>query len=163
MIALNTSAASPASRGRSSQESWTGLRRALAAVLLPAMLAACAGSVDPTGYQAPALAGDDLAKFSPSEEPYSKGTEHFARGEYGLAEQNFREATEKTPQDAASWIALAACYDRLRRFDLADRAYETAIKLSGEDTADSEQSGLFLYVARQFGRCPGQARESARP
>ena len=111
------------------------------------MLAACAGSVDPTGYEAPALAGDDLAKYSPAEDPYRKGADHFARGEYGLAEQNFREATEKTPQDAGSWIALAACYDRLRRFDLSDRAYETAIKLSGETALVLNNQG-YSYMLR---------------
>jgi Flp pilus assembly protein TadD len=119
----------------------------LAAALLPAMLAACAGSLDPTGWEAPALAGDDLAKYSPAEEPYRKGADHFARGEYGLAEQNFREATEKTPQDAASWIALAACYDRLRRFELADRAYQTAIKLSGETALILNNQG-YSYMLR---------------
>jgi Flp pilus assembly protein TadD len=123
------------------------LRRALAAALLPAMLAACSGSMDPAAYEGPALAGDDLSRYAPSDEPYSKGSEHFARAEYGLAELYFREATEKAPKDSASWIGLAASYDRLSRFDLADRAYQTAIRLTGE-TAQILNNQGYSYMLR---------------
>jgi Flp pilus assembly protein TadD len=111
------------------------------------MLAACSGTLDPAAYEGPALAGDDLSRYAPSDEPYSKGSEHFARAEYGLAELYFREATEKAPKDAASWIGLAACYDRLSRFDLADRAYQTAIRLSGE-TAQILNNQGYSYMLR---------------
>lgn len=72
------------------------------------------------------------AKYYPSDEPYRLGVEHFNRGHYGLAERYFRDAVEKAPKDAASWIGLAGSYDRLGRFDLADKAYASAIKLTGE-------------------------------
>ena len=32
---------------------------------------------------------------------------------------------------SSPWIGLAASYDRLRRFDLADRAYTQAMKIAG--------------------------------
>ena len=67
--------------------------------------------------------------------------EHFNRGHYGIAEQYFRDATEKAPKDPTAWIGLAAAYDRLGRFDLADRAYLFAIKLVGE-TRNPQQPGL---------------------
>ena len=35
------------------------------------------------------------------------------------------------PRDAEAWVGLAASYDRLRRFDLADRAYKQAIEIIG--------------------------------
>ena len=57
---------------------------------------------------------------------------YFNRGDYGLAEQYFRETVEKTPNNTGAWIALAASYDNLRRFAFADRAYATAIALAGE-------------------------------
>ncbi len=71
-------------------------------------------------------------KYFPSDEPYRLGAEYFNRGNYGLAERYFRDAVEKAPGDGSAWVALASSYDRLRRFDLADRAYQRAIELCGE-------------------------------
>jgi len=55
------------------------------------------------------------------------GKRHFRKGDFGLAEKYFRRAVEKGLPDAReageAWLGLAACYDRLRRFELADRAY----------------------------------------
>src|SRR5688572_26164713 len=62
------------------------------------------------------------AKYYPSDEPLKLGMEHFGRGHYGLAERYFRDAVEKAPRDVTAWTGLAASYDRLRRFDLADPA-----------------------------------------
>ena len=70
-------------------------------------------------------------KYYPSDEPLKLGMEHFGRGDYGLAERYFRDAVEKAPRDVTAWVGLAASYDRLRRFDLADQAYSHAIKLRG--------------------------------
>ena len=70
-------------------------------------------------------------KYYPSDEPLKLGMEHFGRGGYGLAERYFRDAVEKAPRDVTAWVGLAASYDRLRRFDLADQAYSHAIKLRG--------------------------------
>ena len=58
--------------------------------------------------------------------------EYFSRGNYGLAQRYFRDAVEKTPKDPTAWVGLAASYDRIRRFDLADQAYQAATKLTGE-------------------------------
>ena len=48
-----------------------------------------------------------------------------------MAERHFRKAVELHPRDAESWLGLAASYDRLKRFDLADRAYQETIRWSG--------------------------------
>jgi Flp pilus assembly protein TadD len=122
------------------------LRRIIAAALLPVLLAACTGFTD-QGAVDPGVAADDAAKYVPSDEPYREGSVHFARGEYGLAEHYFRDATERAPQDAASWIALAASYDRLSRFDLADRCYRTAIDLAGETALILNNQG-YSYMLR---------------
>jgi Flp pilus assembly protein TadD len=74
---------------------------------------------------------EDVAYYR-SDEPLKLGVEHFNRGNYGLAERYFRDAVEKAPRDVTAWVGLAASYDRLARFDLADRAYDSAIKLAGE-------------------------------
>jgi Flp pilus assembly protein TadD len=76
----------------------------------------------------------EQVKYYRSDEPLKLGIEHFNRGSYGLAEQYFRDAVEKAPRDVTAWVGLAASYDRLARFDLADRAYAAAIRLAGETT-----------------------------
>jgi Flp pilus assembly protein TadD len=67
----------------------------------------------------------------PSDEPVRFGKESFARADYGLAEQNFRAAVEANPESIDAWVGLAASYDQLHRFDLADKAYAHAVKLAG--------------------------------
>jgi Flp pilus assembly protein TadD len=86
-------------------------------------------------------------KYFPSDEPLKLGLEHFDRGHYGVAERYFRDAVEKAPRDATAWVALAATYDRLARFDLADRAYAAAIRLTGETTQILNNQG-YSYMLR---------------
>jgi len=111
------------------------------------MLAACSGSSEPDGYVVSSVGEDNLATFVPADEPYRAGALHFRRGEYGLAEHHFLEATDKAPQDVDSWIGLAASYDRLHRFDLADNAYSIAIGLSGETVKILNNQG-YSYMLR---------------
>jgi len=86
-------------------------------------------------------------QYYPSDEPLRLGIEHFNRGHYGLAERYFRDATEKAPRDPTAWVGLAASYDRLARFDLADRAYKSAIRLVGETTQILNNEG-YSYILR---------------
>jgi tetratricopeptide (TPR) repeat protein len=62
----------------------------------------------------------------------SLGRKHYRAGNFALAEKHFRKAVESHPRDAEAWVGLAASYDKLRRFDLADRAYHQAALLVGE-------------------------------
>jgi Flp pilus assembly protein TadD len=89
----------------------------------------------------------EQVKYYPSDEPLKLGTEHFNRGSYGLAERYFRDAVEKAPRDVTAWVGLAASYDRLARFDLADRAYAAAIRLAGETTDILNNQG-YSYMLR---------------
>jgi Flp pilus assembly protein TadD len=82
-------------------------------------------------------AGDDL----------NQGKKYFRAGNYGMAERYFRRAVELHPRDAESWIGLAAAYDRLRRFDLADRAYNEAIRLVGPTVEILNNQG-YSYMLR---------------
>jgi len=86
-------------------------------------------------------------KYFPSSEPLRHGLEQFKRGNLGLAEQYFRDAVEKSPENAAAWIGLAASYDHIKRFELADRAYRHAIRLSGETTQILNNQG-YSYMLR---------------
>lgn len=89
-------------------------------------------------------------KFLPSDEARKLGLEHFNRGDYGLAERYFKDAVEKNPRDATAWVGLAASYDRIGRFDLADRAYQSAIKLVGETTDILNDLGYSYMLRGQF-------------
>src|SRR5277367_2733199 len=65
-------------------------------------------------------------KYYPSDQPVRLGVQRFYEGDFGLAQQYFQDAVEKSPEDVMAWIGLAASYDRLGRFDLADQAYASA-------------------------------------
>ena len=75
------------------------------------------------------------------------GKKYFRSNNFGLAEKSFRTAVEKHPRDAEAWVGLAASYDRLRRFDLADRAYAEAIRIIGP-TAEILNDQGFSYMLR---------------
>jgi Flp pilus assembly protein TadD len=82
----------------------------------------------------------------------SVGKKYFRQGSYGLAERHFRKAVELHPRDAEAWVGLAAAYDRLKRFDLADRAYTQAVRLIGP-TPDIMNNQGFSYLLRgDYGR-----------
>jgi Flp pilus assembly protein TadD len=86
-------------------------------------------------------------KYFPSDEPLRMAVELFNQGDYGLAQRYFRDAVERAPRDVTAWVGLAASYDRLGRFDLADRAYRSAVKLGGETTQILNNEG-YSYMLR---------------
>ncbi len=89
----------------------------------------------------PGLLGDD-----PNDD-LQHGKRYFRANDFGLAEKSFRRAVEKHPQDAEAWVGLAASYDRLRRYDLADRAYQAAIQIVGRTPEILNNQG-FSYILR---------------
>ena len=82
-------------------------------------------SADADSDAEPGLLGDD------ANDDLSLGKKQYRASNFGLAENYFRHAVEMHPRDAEAWLGLAASCDRLRRFDLADRAYAQAIKIVG--------------------------------
>jgi Flp pilus assembly protein TadD len=136
-----------------------------AAALLSVVISGCAldGTFLPTAEPVPPAAPEPIApaitptiqeptdlKFLPSDESRKLGLEHFNRGDYGVAERYFTDAVEKAPRDATAWIGLAATYDRIRRFDLSDRAYRSAIKLVGETTEILNNLGYSYMLRGQY-------------
>jgi Flp pilus assembly protein TadD len=104
------------------------------------------GSIPPPGEAPPKLAAPGLLGSDPGDD-LSLGKKHFRAGDYGLAEKHFRHAVETHPNDAEAWLDLAAAYDRLRRFDLADRAYVEAIRIVGPTVQILNNQG-FSYLLR---------------
>ncbi len=91
-------------------------------------------------------------KYYSSDEDVQEGARQFHAGNYGNAEASFRSAAERTPNDVAAWMGLAASYDRLRRFDLADKAYDQVARLTGENVTYLNNRG-YSYLLR--GDLPG--------
>jgi Flp pilus assembly protein TadD len=83
-------------------------------------------------------------------DPYDElnlGKKYFRSANFALAEKHFRRAVELHPRDAEAWVGLAASYDRLKRFDLADRAYRQAAGIAG-DTPEIMNNRGFSYILR---------------
>src|SRR5258708_6372332 len=64
---------------------------------------------------------------------YQKGKARFAAGQFGLAANEFQTALVLKPDSVEILNALGATYDRLARFDLADRYYKDALALDPKD------------------------------
>ena len=145
-----------------------GLRRLAAAALVLA-LAGCSGGLaefDPgAGKPAdPVLTGtlDDGLTGASAGDPVSLGRRHYAEGNYGLAEENYRKAVELGPRDLDAWLGLAASYDRLKRFDLADRAYAQAIRLGGRSVAVLNNQGYSYMLRGDLKRARALLEEARR-
>jgi Tetratricopeptide repeat len=102
----------------------------------------------------PGLLGDD-----PNDD-LQMGKRYFRNNSFGLAEQSFRSAAEKHPNDAEAWVGLAASYDRLRRFDLADRAYAQAIRLIGPTAQILNDQGFSYMLRGDYARARRKLEEA---
>ena len=105
---------------------------------------ASAATVEPTGDQ---NASEAQVLGKDPNDDLSLGKKYFRSANFGLAEKHFRRAVEQHPRDAESWVGLAATYDRLKRFDLADRAYSQAAKIVGQ-TPELMNNRGFSYILR---------------
>jgi tetratricopeptide (TPR) repeat protein len=84
----------------------------------------------------------------------------FREGNYGLAERYFRRAAEAGPKDAEAWLGLAASYDRLKRFNLADRAYAQVLRLIGPTPEVLNNIGYSYMLRGDYGRASQKLREA---
>ena len=114
----------------------------------------------PTG--APPLLGVD-----PNDD-LSVGKQYYRQGNYGLAERYFRRAVETGPRDAEAWLGLAASYDRLKRFDLADRAYDQLLRITGPTPEVLNNQGFSFILRGDYRRAReilnvARAKDPANP
>ena len=124
------------------------------------------GTVGSSG-PSPSVLRNRLAPSLPSDN-LNRGKEHFRQGDYGLAEQYFRRSVEAGPRDAESWLGLAASYDRLRRFDLADRAYGQLLEFLGPTPSVLNNIGFSYMLRGDFTRArttllSAQAKDPKNP
>lgn len=73
--------------------------------------------------------------------------DHFRAGNFGYAARYYEQAVSTGAATAEAWLGLAASYDRLRRFDLADGAYIEAARRSGGSAAYHNNVG-YSYLLR---------------
>lgn len=83
----------------------------------------------------------------PGDVPLEKAQRHFHQEEFGLAEKLFRQASLENPNSVDAWLGLAASYDQLKRFDLANRSYRQAIKIGGRTSTTLNNWG-YSYLLR---------------
>ncbi|HEX5210816.1 MAG TPA: tetratricopeptide repeat protein [Pseudolabrys sp.] len=98
-------------------------------------------------------------------DPYddlSLGKKQYRAGNFGDAEKKFRHATEMHPRDAEAWLGLAASYDRLRRFDLADRAYAQAVGILGPTAEILNNQGYSYMLRGDYKRAREKLAEAQR-
>ena len=126
------------------------------------------GAHPAVGDSGPAV--EPVPPFMPSNpnDDLSLGRMNFRQGNYGLAERYFRRAVESGPREAEAWLGLAASYDRLHRFDLADRAYGRLIGLSGRTPEILNNQGYSYMLRGDFRHAreilaEAQAKDPANP
>ncbi len=118
-------------------------------VVLAVLLSACSGNRGKSGD--PSLVAQDDRKglftlVPKSEKPLNKAKLHFKNEDFGLAEKYFRKAVEEDSNQTVAWLGLAASYDRLRRFDLAARAYKVVVKQAGHTAEVQNNLGYHHYL-----------------
>jgi len=129
-----------------------------------------------TGTVAPPVVADSAGVLPPAKallgaDPYddlSLGKKMFRDGNFGLAERYFRRAVEAGPRDAEAWLGLAAAYDRLKRFDLADRAYSQVLHIAGRTPEVLNNLGYSYMLRGNYQRAreilrEAQAKDPASP
>jgi Flp pilus assembly protein TadD len=99
--------------------------------------------------------------LTPQHEPVSLGKLSYSAGDYGLAERHFRQAVEANPKSAEGWLGLAASYDRLHRFDLAQRAYDRVLALEGRSPPVLNNLGYHYLLKGNLGQARALLLEAA--
>jgi Flp pilus assembly protein TadD len=75
------------------------------------------------------------------------GKQEYRAGKFDVAAKAFSRAAERNPRNAEAWLGLAASYDRLRQFELADSAYDQAMVIDGQ-TAEILNNQGYSYMLR---------------
>jgi Flp pilus assembly protein TadD len=104
---------------------------------------------DGEGAEAPNASG--LLGSDPYDD-LNTGKKLYRSANYGLAERHFRRAVESRPKDAEAWVGLAASYDQLRRFELADRAYNQVIAIVGPTPEVLNNKGYSYMLRGDYAR-----------
>jgi hypothetical protein len=129
----------------------------LTMIVSTAMVAGCGTDaklqVRPVGAEAVMPVNDLLAQ----------GRADFALNNVALALDQFRRAERLQPTNVSALNGIAACYDRMGRFDLSRLYYEKALALAPTDPKTLHNFELSLAMQGRNNEALALAREMARP
>jgi hypothetical protein len=102
-----------------------GVKNLLVAVSFAA--AGCASA--PNAVEVRPIA-DPRAKLRPGADLLADAKGQLAIGNVGLALEGFRKAARDYPDNPDAYAGMAACYEAMRRYDLAEQKYQAALALA---------------------------------
>jgi len=104
---------------------------AIAMAVLP--LAGCSSMGGASAFGSNRLEVAELPNIGSytAETALADGRAHFRNNDFGHSAALYKRVVELTPENPEGYIGLGASYDRLRRFDLADRVYASLLALTG--------------------------------
>ncbi len=77
---------------------------------------------------------DPGSKLRPGSDRLADAKGQLAVGNVGLALEGFRKVARDYPDNAEAFAGMAACYEAMRRFDLAESKYQAALALAPHNT-----------------------------
>ena len=95
------------------------------------LLGGCTGSDGRLTVRSLTTSPSMVAKPVPARIAEARG--HYALGNVALALEGFRKAQRDDPASTDAILGIALCYDRMGRFELSRRYYESALALSPAD------------------------------
>lgn len=84
----------------------------------------------------------------PAQDRLAHAASLYARGEYALAIEAYRKTIRYEPRNAAAQAGLAASYDRIGRFDLADRYFQLALAI---DPRNPRLASIYAQALERHG------------
>jgi tetratricopeptide (TPR) repeat protein len=103
-------------------------------LLVVASLAAASCSAAPGEVKIRPIA-DPASKMRPGDDRLADAKAQLALGNVGLALEGFRRGSREAPDSAEAFAGMAACYDAMGRYDLAQSNYEAALALAPRNAA----------------------------
>jgi len=132
---------------RAFERAATAIAVSLACILLAACNTTSGGGLSSWGNTLATVDVPTEVAAVPDDQVVQAAKSQYAAGNYGHAAKYYERAVELTPQNGEAWLGLAASYDRIRRFDLADRAYREAGRYLG-DRAEYYNNVGYSYLLR---------------
>ena len=100
--------------------------------LVASLLAAAGCAATPNGVEVRPIA-DPVSKLRPGADRLADAKGQLAIGNVGLALEAFRSVARLYPDNAEAYVGMAACYEQMRRFDLAESKYQAALAIEPRD------------------------------
>ncbi len=122
---------------------------AIAALALLPLLAACSSLGGASSFGSSKLEVAELSNIGSysAQSAIVEARAHFRNNDFGHSAALYKRAVELQPTNPEGYVGLSASYDRLRRFDLADRVYASLFKLTG-GTAQYYNNLGYSYMLR---------------